>query len=552
MPKVFTRLVRFIHIFFILARYNLDGIILANSRFYPLRYLTYLNPAYWTIGRRLSAGERIRRAVEQLGPIFIKAGQILSTRLDFLPEEIVIELTLLQDRVAPFPGKLAKQMVEEALKCPIAQVFSHFDLEPLAAASIAQVHAATLNDGRAAVVKILRPNIKQIIDRDIDLLMTLARLAERYWRGGRSFKPVDIVQEIAQTLYDELDLLREGANASQLRRNFLYSPLLHIPEIYWAYSRTSVLVMERIYGIPINDIEQLRRSGVDLKQVAERGIDIFFTQVLRDNFFHADLHPGNLFISVKDLEDPQYIAVDFGIAGSLSTRDQRYLAENMLAFLKRDYGRVAELHIASGWLPPETRSDQFEGAIRAVCEPIFELPLSEISFGQLLLRLFQTARRFHINIQPQLILLQKSLLSMESLSRQLYPDIDLWKTVVPYLEHWLKRQVGVRSFFKRIQDNLPLWAERMPEIPNLVFEILDETRLRKEKQRFFEDSQPQVDKPLAAQNRAAFWRGSGLGLMLTAGALWLLPFYQAEVPWVSWLTGGTGLVVLLAGLLNKS
>jgi len=495
MIKIFTRFVRLVHINYVLARYNLDEIILATRWFYPLHFLTYLNPWYWTTGRKMPRGERIRHALEDLGPIFVKAGQILSTRLDFLPEDIALELTQLQDRVAPFPGKLAKQIIREALKCPLTEVFADFETEALASASVAQVHAATLLNGKAVVVKVLRPNVRKIIDRDLDLLMTLASLAERYWRGARSFKPKEMVKEIAHTLYDELDLLREGANASQLRRNFLHSPLLHIPEIYWTHSHTNILVMERIFGIPINDMKQLRSTGVNLKKVAERGVDIFFTQVFRDNFFHADLHPGNLFVSAKDPENPTYMAVDFGIAGSLNSRDQRYLAENMLALLKRDYRRVAELHIASGWLPPETRADQFEGAIRAVCEPIFELPLKDISFGQLLFRLFQTARRFHINIQPQLILLQKSLLSIESLSRQLCPEIDLWKTAAPYLEHWLKKQVGVGAFFKRIRDNLPLWSEKMPEIPDIIFEVLTETQHRQEKLRFEDEIRRKNEAP---------------------------------------------------------
>lgn len=547
--KLFTRFFRLIHINFILARYNLDEVILATRWFYPLRFLTYLNPWYWAVGRNMPRGERIRRAIEDLGPIFVKAGQILSTRLDFLPTDIAIELTKLQDRVTPFSGKLAKQMIAQSLKCPLEQVFSHVETEALASASIAQVHAATLNNGKAVVVKVLRPNIKKYIDRDIDLLMILATLAERYWQGARSFKPKEIVDEIAHTLYDELDLLREGANASQLRRNFIDSPYLHIPEIYWPYSSTSVLIMERIYGIPIHDIEQLRKAGINLKKVAERGIDIFFTQVFRDNFFHADLHPGNLFVSDKDPEDPQYLAVDFGITGSLNSRDQRYLAENMLAFLKRDYRRVAELHISSGWLPPETRADQFEGAIRAVCEPIFELPLKDISFAQLLFRLFQAARRFHINIQPQLILLQKSLLSIESLSRQLYPDIDLWKTAAPYLEHWLKKQVGVRSFFKRIRDNLPLWSEKLPDIPNIIFEVLTETQNRQEKLRFAEELKMKNAHPPSSSNKRRFWTGSGFGLMVAGGALLLLPFYQALSPVTAWVIGSAGLAVVLGSIV---
>lgn len=553
MIKLFTRFFRLLHINFILARYNLDEVILATHWFYPLRFLTYFNPWYWTTGRTLPRGKRIRRALEDLGPIFVKAGQILSTRLDFLPDDIALELAQLQDRVAPFPGKVARKTIEDALKCPLHEVFDHFESEALASASIAQVHAATLLDGKSVVIKVLRPNIKKIIDRDLDLLMTLAKLAERYWKDARSFKPKEMVNEIAHTLYDELDLLREGANASQLRRNFLHSHVLHIPEIYWTYSRASMLVMERIEGIPIHDMDKLRQAGINLKKVAERGIDIFFTQVFRDNFFHADLHPGNLFVSTKDCEDPQYIAVDFGIAGSLNSRDQRYLAENMLAFLKRDYRRVAELHIASGWLPPETRADQFEGAIRAVCEPIFELPLKDISFAQLLFRLFQTARRFHINIQPQLILLQKSLLSIESLSRQLCPEIDLWKTAAPYLERWLKKQVGVRAFFKRIRDNLPSWSEKLPEIPNLIYEVLSETQQRQEKMRFAEEAKQRNHTLRSPSAPRYFWSGAGLILTLVGGLFLLHPFhanlYHVFSPVPGWVLSGTGLAFLLGSVM---
>ncbi len=549
MIKFFTRSFRLIHINFVLARYNLDEIILATHWFYPLRFLTYFNPWYWTFGRTLPRGERIRRALEDLGPIFVKAGQILSTRLDFLPDDIAVELAKLQDRVAPFPGKIARKTIEDSLNCPLHEVFHHFEPQALASASIAQVHAATLLDGKSVVIKVLRPNIKKVIDRDLDLLMALAKLAERYWKEARSFKPKEMVDEIAHTLYDELDLLREGANASQLRRNFLHSHVLHIPEIYWAHSRASMLVMERIEGIPIHDVDKLRQAGINLKKVAERGIDIFFTQVFRDNFFHADLHPGNLFISTKNLEDPQYIAVDFGIAGSLNSKDQRYLAENMLAFLNRDYRRVAELHIASGWLPPETRADQFEGAIRAVCEPIFELPLKDISFAQLLFRLFQTARRFHINIQPQLILLQKSLFSIESLSRQLCPEIDLWKTAAPYLERWLKKQVGVRAFFKRIRDNLPLWSEKLPEIPNLIFEVLSETQQRQEKTRFAEEAQRQLQNLPPSSGSRYFWAGAGLTLTLAGGLFLLHPeqtnLYHVFSTTPAWILSGTGAALLL-------
>jgi ubiquinone biosynthesis protein len=482
--KYVSRFFRLLRINFILVRYNLDEIILSTPWFSPLRFLRYFNPWYWMLKNKLTRGERIRLALEALGPIFIKAGQVISTRRDFLPDDIADELSKLQDRVPPFPGKDAKRMIETSLKLKLTDIFLEFDLKALASASIAQVHAATLLNGRKVVVKVLRPNIKKIMARDIDLLNVLARLANRYWKESKRFKPKEIVAEITHTLLDELDLMREAANASQLRRNFQHTPTLYIPEIEWTYCNSEIIVMERIYGIPVHNITALRDAGMNMKKLAERGVEIFFTQVFRDSFFHADMHPGNIFVSTENVQDPTYIAVDFGIVGSLNAKDKRYLAENMLAFFKRDYQRVAELHVASGWLPPDTRVDQFEGAIRAVCEPIFERPLKDISFGQLLLRLFQTARRFNINIQPQLILLQKTLLNIEGVGRQIYPDLDLWTTAAPFLEKWLKQQLGVKAFFRRVRENIPFWSEKLPEIPGLIHDVLAEMRRFQEERRF--------------------------------------------------------------------
>lgn len=482
--KVLKRLYRLVRINLILARYNIDEIVFGTHAFYPLRFLIYFNPFYWTTGKTLTRAERIRRALEDLGPIFVKVGQILSTRRDLIPDDIAIELAKLQDCVPPFNGLIAKAFIENTLHCQVEEIFSTFDINALASASIAQVHAARLLNGEEVVVKVLRPDIQKIIERDTDLLMTFAVMAERYWSRARRFKPKQIALEISQTLYDELDLAREGANASQLKRNFAKSAMLYVPKVYWEFTRENILVIERIYGIPIHDIEQLKLANVNMQKLAKCGIEIFFTQVFRDRFFHADLHPGNIFVNAKDPENPTYIAVDFGIVGSLSHNDQRYLAENMLAFFKRDYQRVAELHIASGWLPPDTRIDQFEGAIRAVSEPIFERPLRDISFGQLLLRLFQVARHFHINIQPQLILLQKTLLSIEGLSRQLAPEFDLWSEASPQIERWLKKQVGVKAFLKRLRDNIPTWSQQFPEIPSLIYEVLNERKQEQERIRF--------------------------------------------------------------------
>ncbi len=507
--KPLSQLFRLMRINFILMRYNLDEFILKTPLFYPFRFLGYFNPWHWILKNKLSRGERLRLALEELGPIFIKAGQVLSTRRDLLPDDIAESLAKLQDQVPPFQGELAKKMIEESLQLPIEAIFQEFDLTALASASVAQVHAAKLLNGQSVVVKVLRPGVGKIIDRDIDLLKTLAKLAQRYWPESRRFKPKEMVEEVSHTLHDELDLQREGANASQLRRNFQHSDLLYIPEIYWTYSRADVLVMERIEGIQIHNIQALKASGINMKKLAERGIEIFFTQVFRDSFFHADMHPGNIFVNIKNLENPQYIAVDFGIVGSLNTKDQRYLAENMLAFFKRDYQRVAELHVASGWLPPDTRIDQFEGAIRAVCEPIFERPLKDISFGQLLLRLFQTARRFNINIQPQLILLQKTLLNIEGVGRQLYPELDLWTTAAPFLERWLKKQVGIKSFLHRVRENIPYWSEKLPEIPGLIYTILHQTQEQNERVRF---SRPLI---ASSQSKKSKWGYFLLGVAST-------------------------------------
>lgn len=539
--RYITRFFRLTRINFVLIRYNLVDIIGEFGWFSPLRFLSYFNPWHWFLRKKMTRGERIRAALEDLGPIFIKMGQILSTRADIIPEDIIQELAKLQDQVPPFSGDQAKKMIEAAVGSPITAVFADFTAEALASASIAQVHAATLLDGRAAVIKVLRPQIRKIIDRDLDLLRTLASLAEKYWRGARRFKPKEIVAEIAHTLHDELDLLREGANASQLRRNFQGSLLLSVPEIYWDYSSADILVMERVSGIPIYNMAALRSSGIDLKKLAERGVEIFFTQVFRDSFFHADMHPGNIFVSAENLSDPRYIVVDFGIVGSLSAKDQRYLAENMLAFFKRDYQRVAELHVASGWLPPDARIDQFEGAIRAVCEPIFERPLREISFGQLLLRLFQAARRFEINIQPQLILLQKTLLNIEGLGRQLYPDLDLWSTAAPFLEKWLKQQMGVKAFFRRIKENLPLWSERLPEIPTLMFEVLHETKQQQEALRF---ARTQQQNAVSHRNLPSAYFCLGLGLAFLASATAFL-FMPVSYPAYGWGLGGIGAIFLL-------
>ncbi|MCG7986813.1 MAG: ubiquinone biosynthesis regulatory protein kinase UbiB [Candidatus Thiodiazotropha weberae] len=465
-----SQALRLIHINLVLLRHGLDEVILATHLFRPIRFLSYLSPWYWFRKDRGSYPVRIRRALEDLGPIFVKFGQILSTRRDLLPDDMANELAKLQDRVPPFPGSQARKIIEKAFGKPIDEMLEAFDEKPLASASIAQVHTAQLKDGRKVVVKVLRPNIEKTIRRDVDLLFTIAHLAEKYWKEGRRLRPMEVVEEYEKTIFDELDLMREAANASQLRRNFLDSETLYVPEVYWDLTRQNVFVMERISGTPVGDIDTLRNQGISMKLLGERGVEIFFTQVFKYNFFHADMHPGNIFVEPNG----RYIAVDFGIMGTLTEEDKRYLAENLLAFFNRDYKRVAQLHVASGWVPKETRVEEFESAIRTVSEPIFEKPLSEISFGHFLLRLFQTARRFDMEVQPQLVLLQKTLLNIEGLGRQLYPQLDLWTTAKPFLERWMSEQIGRRAFVGKLKKNLPQIAENLPDLPNKLNKIIDD------------------------------------------------------------------------------
>jgi ubiquinone biosynthesis protein len=465
-PKLVLRL---IHINWVLVVHGLDELVLKTHLFRPIRYLAFFTPSYWLKAKADSRGVRIRRALEDLGPIYVKFGQALSTRKDLLPDDISDELVKLQDRVPPFPNEIAQSIIEKELGMTIAEAFSEFDPSPLASASVAQVHTATLHTGESVIVKVLRPDIETRILSDIGLLYELARFAERFWSDARRLRAVEVVAEFERTTLDELDLVREAGNAAKLRRNFENSELIYIPEVHWALTRKKVMVMERIYGIPVGEIEKLKAGGADFKALAERGVEIFFTQVFRDNFFHADMHPGNIFVELPD----KYIAVDFGIVGSLSLSDQRYLAENFLAFFNRDYRKVAEMHVESGWVPSSTRIEEFESAIRSVCEPIFEKPLKDISFGQLLLRLFQTARRFDMHVQPQLVLLQKTLLNIEGLGRQLYPELDLWQTAKPFLEKWFHDRLGPKAKINKIIKQFPEFAEQFPEIPSLVYKALN-------------------------------------------------------------------------------
>ena len=465
-------LLRLIGIQRVLVRHGLDEIIKSTHFLRPLRYFFYLFPRSKDADGPL--GRRLRLALEELGPIFVKFGQAVSTRRDLLPEEIADELAKLQDQVPPFPSEEAVRILDAAYEQPVQQVFARFDEAPLAAASIAQVHSAQMHDGTEVIVKLLRPGVRALIDRDLEVLFLIAGLADRYWPESKRLRPLEIVAEYEKTIIDELDLMREGANAAQLKRNFDGSDLLYVPDVYWDYCRSAVLVQERIYGVPISDMTALRAAGTDIQKLAENGVEIFFTQVFRHNFFHADMHPGNIFVQIDDPQNPKYAAIDFGIVGTLSPTDQHYLAENFLAFFDRDYLKIAKLHIDSGWVPADTRVDELESAVRTVCEPIFNKPLEEISFAQVLIRLFETARRFNMEIQPQLILLQKTLFNIEGLGRQLYPQLDLWKTAHPVLKRWMDEQVGGRAVIDSIRQNLPQLREALRELPGVVKYLADQ------------------------------------------------------------------------------
>lgn len=509
----------------VILRYRLDDLLFALPLPWHLRALQIFMPWRWLPRgeNKLTRGQALRLALEDLGPVFIKFGQILSTRRDLLPPDVADEMAKLQDQVPPFSSEKSMQLIEEQLGVPIAQVFKTFSSTPLASASIAQVHAAQLKSGEDVVVKVIRPGLKPIIAQDIAWLFLLASIAERAVPEARRLRPKDVVSDYEKTIYDELDLLREAANTSQLRRNFKDSSMLYVPQIYWEWSRPQVLVMERIYGVPVTDMAALEDQGTDLKKLAERGVEIFFTQVFRDSFFHADMHPGNIFVSTHKPWDPQYIAIDCGIIGSLTPEDQDYLARNLLAFFKRDYRKVAQLHIDSGWVPSDTRVNEFEAAIRTVCEPIFERPLKEISFGHLLLHLFQTARRFNMQVQPQLVLLQKTLLNIEGLGRQLYPDLDLWSTAQPYLERWMRE----RYLPKHVLGNLQQQFEKLPHLANMARDS-------------FEAFSTHTVQPVPAQSWLNKVIGAGL---LVGGAQWGLAF---ELPaWPAWLMCLAGLCLVL-------
>lgn len=464
------KFLRVIKIARIAVRYGIDEIAMSGLRVpRTARFIEGL--LFW---RDLSAprGERLRKALEDLGPIFVKFGQVLSTRRDLMPPDIADELAKLQDRVPSFDPDLAIAQIVKSLGAHPDQLFASFDRVPVASASIAQVHFAILKDGREAAVKVLRPGMKAAIDSDVALMQIAAGWLEFLWADGKRLKPKEVVAEFDKYLHDELDLMREAANGSQLRRNFADSDLLLVPEMYWDYCSSSVIVMQRMKGIPISQLDQLREAGVDLEKLSRDGVTIFFTQIFRDGFFHADMHPGNILVSTDPATFGRYIALDFGIVGTLNDFDKDYLSQNFLAFFRRDYKRVAEAHIESGWAPKETRVDELEAAVRACCEPIFDRPLKDISFGQVLLRLFQTSRRFNVEVQPQLVLLQKTLLNIEGLGRQLDPNLDLWKTAKPYLERWMNEQIGWRGLIEKLKAEAPRYSQIFPQLPRLAHQAL--------------------------------------------------------------------------------
>jgi ubiquinone biosynthesis protein len=540
-PRVLARLLQIQRA---LVRHGLDDFVRATHLYRPFRFLVYLSPWTWfqrSIG--ITRGERLRLALEELGPIFVKFGQAVSTRRDLLPADIADELAKLQDRVPPFDSAVAIAAIEKAFGRALDDLFGSFDPKPLAAASIAQVHVATLKNGPEVVVKILRPGMRESIDLDLEVLDYLAELANRYWGESRRLRPVELVREYRKTILDELDLLREAGNAAQLKRNFAGSSLLYVPEVYWDHCRVNVMVMERIHGIIVNNVGELRARGVNIRKLAENGVEIFFTQVFRDNFFHADMHPGNIFVQIDDPENPRYAAVDFGIVGTLQTRDQHYLAENFMAFFDRDYARVAALHVESGWVPRGTRVDELESAVRTVCEPIFNKPLKEISFAQVLLRLFETARRFDMQVQPQLILLQKTLFNIEGLGRQLYPELDLWQTAQPYLRKWMRERMSPRAVLRRARAQLPdvlVALQAVPQIFQTAVRDATEGRLRvsvedadaAERRHEMEHSEMRRDLNLAA---AVLW---------VCGLVWLA--FSRQIPWLGWVQM-IGAIVLFVG-----
>ncbi|MGJ8525282.1 putative protein kinase UbiB [Halomonadaceae bacterium LMG 33818] len=535
---------RLIRILWVIARYRLDSLV-PMDRLPPLARIAFRLIPIWIFPKgEAPRGARLRMALETLGPIYVKFGQMLSTRRDLLPSDIALELRRLQDQVTPFPGEVARRIVEAELGDSVDNLFIHFSAHPMASASIAQVHAATLHDGQEVVVKIIRPDIDRIMRSDMALMHTIA-LVLMIVPDLRRLHPVEVVDDYQSTLFDELDLTKEAANTSQLKRNFKNSDALYVPAIYWPMTRRRVMVQERIYGIPVAEVDLLRDAGVDLKALAERGVEIFFTQVFRDNFFHADMHPGNIFVSIEDPGNPSYIAIDCGIVGSLTREDQDYLARNILAFFRQDYYEVAVLHIESGWVGEGTRANEFAAAVRAVCEPLLEKPLKDISFGQALLGLFQTAQRFHMEVQPQLVLLQKTLLNIEGLGRTLYPDLDLWHTAKPFLEKWMKERAGPKGFWDSLKRQAPDLSYSLPELPVLAHQVMRRYE-REERQRSQNtEALRTFEKGLKRTRRFSHRLTIGVLLLILAIFWQPLSHWVMHQPWPLVSAGVIGILLIL-------
>ena len=536
---------RLIRIAWVVTRYRLDSLIPMDRLPGYARLVMAIAPIRLFPKGDKTRGERLRLALEDLGPIFIKFGQMLSTRRDLMPPDIAVELKRLQDQVPPFHSDTARQIIEEELGAPVGELFDHFEADSMASASIAQVHAARLHSGEEVVIKVIRPGIDNVMRNDIALLYTFARVLLRVWPEARRLRPVEVVKDYESTLFDELDLQKEAANTSQLKRNFQHSPLLHVPTIYWPLTRKRVMTQERVSGVPVADTDALEAQGVDMRLLAERGVEIFFTQVFRDNFFHADMHPGNIFVNVSNPSDPSYIAIDCGIVGSLTREDQDYLARNIIAFFRQDYYEVAMLHIESGWVGEHTRANEFAAAIRSVCEPILEKPLKDISFGQVLMGLFQTAQRFHMEVQPQLVLLQKTLLNIEGLGRSLYPELDLWHTAKPFLERWMHERAGPKGFWEELKRQAPDLAQRMPQLPVLAHQALSQVENERKHREQQTAAFVTLQNSFSGVRKGA--RRIRIGLVLMAGALAWQPISQwaFQQHWSILAAAGIGLVLVI-------
>jgi ubiquinone biosynthesis protein len=540
-------LTRLLKITNVAAKYRLGDYLQGRSGTSLIKLLLSIHGLPWSFSRSrsLDRHQRLRLALEELGPIYIKFGQLLSTRRDFLEPDLADALQGLQDDVPPFKSPGIRQLISESLELDASEIFSELDLEPLASASVAQVHAAKLINGEEVVVKVIRPGIEKTIRADIALLKWLALHIENSIPIGKRLRPVEVINDYEKTILDELNLLAEGANTTHLRRNFSDSEVLYVPRIYWEYTRSNLLVMERIYGIPVADVKTLEARGIDMKKLAETGVEIFFTQVFEHSFFHADMHPGNIFVSPERPDRPQYIAIDCAIIGSLSPADQQYLARNLLAIFKRDYRKVAELHVECGWVPKETRVTEFESAMRTVCEPIFEKPLKDISFGQLLVQLFSTAGRFNMEVQPSLVLLQKTLLNIEGLGRQLYPELDLWSTALPYLENWNARRLSPVALLNRLRENIPDWIDQLPDLPQLSIDAIRETQQLKEINASLLKQQELQQARQARRRSRSVVAGTTLLAAALVSAQPAIAAFTAAIPAGSLLLGLAGLWLLV-------